>query len=126
MFQLESGIRILQDRALESYAVYAPEVLRLGKGGFRMYYAGWTSAPEVPRGSKYHGRIFSAFSKDGSQWVKDPEICIDNGGPWDAAKASEPCVIDLADGRFRMFYEACDLDGRWRIASATSVASTAP
>ena len=91
-----------------------------------MYYAGWTSAPEVPRGSKYHGRIFSAFSADGLQWIKDPGICIDNGGPWDAAKASEPCVIDLADGRFRMFYEACDLAGRWRIASATSVASTAP
>ncbi|MDE2807950.1 MAG: hypothetical protein OXN90_05980, partial [Gemmatimonadota bacterium] len=126
VFQLEPGVRIPQDRDLESYAVYAPEVLRLGEGGFRMYYAGWTSAPEVPRGSKYHGRIFSAFSADGLQWVKDPGICIDNGGPWDAAKASEPCVIDLADGRFRMFYEACDLDGRWRIASATSVASTAP
>ena len=126
VFGLEPGVRIPQDRALESYAVYAPEVLRLGEGGFRMYYAGWTSAPEIPRGSKYHGRIFSAFSEDGLQWVKDPGICIDNGGLWDAAKASEPCVIDLADGRFRMFYEACDLDGRWRIASATSVASPAP
>jgi hypothetical protein len=28
-------------------------------------------------------------------------------------------VIDLPDGRFRMFYEACDMEGRWRIASAT-------
>jgi hypothetical protein len=30
-------------------------------------------------------------------------------------------VIDLPDGRFRMFYEACDMEGRWRIASATAV-----
>ena len=74
----------------------------------------------VPAGSKYHGRIFSAFSQDGLEWQKDPEICLDNGGPWDAIKASEPCLIDLADGRFRMFYEACDSKGRWRIASATS------
>ena len=91
-----------------------------------MYYAGWVAAPEVPAGSKYHGRIFSAFSRDGLDWRKDPGICLDNGGRWDTAKASEPCVIDLADGRFRMFYEACDLEGRWRIASATSVASISP
>lgn len=121
LFALEPGIRIPQDRDLESSAVYAPEVLRLGEGGWRMYYAGWTSAPEVPAGSKYHGRIFSAFSQDGLKWTKNPGICIDNGGRWDAAKASEPCVIDLPDGRFRMFYEACDMEGRWRIASATAV-----
>ena len=119
-FELEPGIRIPQERALESFSAYAPEALRLGTGGYRMYYAGWVSAPEVPAGSKYHGRIFSAFSQNGVQWGKDPDICVDNGGRWDAAKASEPCVIDLPDGRFRMFYEACDLEGRWRIASATS------
>ena len=69
VFELEPGVRIPQDRAFESSAVYAPEVLRLGEGGFRMYYAGWTSAPEVPRGSKYHGqnlqRIFQGRSAVG-------------------------------------------------------------
>jgi hypothetical protein len=108
-FDMESGIRVPQDRALESFSVYAPEVLRLGTGGYRMYYAGWVSAPEVTAGTKYHGRIFSAFSQDGLQWTKDPDICLDNGGRWDTVKASEPCIIDLADGRFRMFYEACDI-----------------
>ena len=48
-----------------------------------------------------------------------------HGGRWDTTKASEPCVIDLDDGRFRMFYEACDKKGRWRIASATSLVSLA-
>lgn len=123
LFEMESGIRVPQDRELESFSVYAPEVLRLGTGGYRMYYAGWVSAPEVSAGSKYHGRIFSAFSQDGLQWTKDPDICLDNGGRWDTVKASEPCIIDLADGRFRMFYEACDATGRWRIASATSATS---
>lgn len=122
-FELEPGVRVAQENELESYSVYAPEVLRLGEGGYRMYYAGWVAAPEVPAGSKYHGRIFSAISRDGLDWRKDPGICLDNGGRWDTAKASEPCVIDLPDGGFRMFYEACDLKGRWRIASATSAAS---
>jgi hypothetical protein len=119
-FEPEPGVRIAREKAFESYEVYAPEVLLLGTGGYRMYYAGWVSAPEVPAGSKYHGRIFSAFSTDGLQWLKDPDICLDNGGRWDTVKASEPCVIDLADGRHRMFYEACDHEGRWRIASATA------
>jgi len=120
-FDLETGIRVVQDRDLESYSLYAPEVIQLGVGGYRMYYAGWMAAPEVPAGSPYHGRIFSALSADGIVWHKDPEICVDNGGKWDRAKASEPCVIDLPDGRFRMFYEACDYQGQWRIASATSI-----
>ena len=119
-FDLEPGVCVAREKELESYEVYAPEVLRLGTGGYRMYYAGWVSAPEVRAGSKFHGRIFSGYSDDGVHWLKDPEICVDNGGPWDANKASEPCVIDLADGRLRMFYEACDLEGRWRIASVTA------
>ena len=122
-FDMEPGVRISREKEQEAYEVYAPEVLHLGTGGYRMYYAGWVSAPEVTAGSKFHGRIFSAFSDDGLHWRKDTGICLDNGGRWDTAKASEPCVINLADGRFRMFYEACDLEGRWRIASATSPAS---
>ncbi len=120
LFELEPGVRVAREKVLEGYEVYAPEVLRLGDGSYRMYYAGWVAAPEVPAGSQYHGRVFSAVSADGLQWLKDPDICIDNGGKWDRAKASEPCVIDLPDGRFRMFYEACDYEGRWRIATATS------
>ncbi len=122
-FDLEPGVCIAREKEFESYEVYAPEVLRLGTGGYRMYYAGWVAAPEVRAGSKFHGRIFGAYSDDGLHWVKDDEVCIDNGGQWDANKASEPCVIDLADGRLRLFYEACDLEGQWRIASATAALS---
>ena len=100
-FEREPGVRIEQERPLEDYAVYAVEVLRLGDGTYRMYYAGWSSDP-------VEGRIFSAVSDDGLIWVKDEGICLDRGGPLQGQKVSEPCVTRLPDGRFRMFYEAND------------------
>ena len=118
-FRPEPGIRIPQESRLEDYAVYAPEVVRLGKGSYRMYYAAWTHEP-------MHGRLFTAVSRDGLDWTKDPEPCLDIGGPWDQTHASEPCVIDLDDGRYRLFYEACDAEGQWRILSATSAPSPVP
>ncbi len=39
---------------------------------------------------------------------------------FDREKCSEPCVIRLPDGRYRMFYEACDEHAVWRILSATA------
>jgi len=123
-FSIEPGVRIKQEGPMESFVVYAPEVLRLGDGSYRMYYAGWNWAPEVKQGSPYHGRIFSARSDDGVHWIKNKHICIDRGGPWDETKASEPCIMELPDGRFRMFYEACDATGHWRIASATASPAT--
>ena len=120
-FERDPGVRIAQTKPLESYQTYAPEVVRLGAGTFRMYYAGWTQDPTVKKGSPYNGRIFSATSQDGLNWVKDDGICLDIGGQWDPVKASEPCVIELHDGGLRLFYEACDHEGKWRILSATSV-----
>jgi hypothetical protein len=115
-FEEEPGVRIAQERdGVEDYAVYAPEVIRLGDGTFRMYYAAWGGEP-------MHGRIFTAASPDGLRWTKQERPCIDVGGPRDQRHASEPCIIDLPGGRARLFYEACDDAGRWRILSATSVA----
>jgi len=65
--------------------------------------------------------MLSARSLDGVSWARDPEINLDFGGPYDAEKCSEPCVIQLPDGRYRMFYEACDANAVWRILSATAV-----
>jgi hypothetical protein len=47
---------------------------------------------------------------------------LDFGGEFDREKCSEPCLIQLPDGRYRMFYEASDEHAVWRILSATSVA----
>lgn len=113
-FKEDPGPRLVQEHQHESYSIYAPEVLRLDNGGYRMYYAAWSEHP-------LRGRIFTAYSDDGLNWRKHPKPCLVFGGPWDAAKVSEPCVIDLPDGRYRMFYEASDNQGQWRILSATSL-----
>jgi|AP95_1055475.scaffolds.fasta_scaffold39025_2 hypothetical protein len=114
-FEEEPGVRIAQETERESFSVYAPEVIRLGDGSYRMYYSGWS---ETVRGG-----VFTATSSDGLRWQKGSAPCIELGGMWDSDMVSEPCAIDLDDGRSRLFYEACDDDGHYRILSATSAPS---
>ena len=112
-FRIEPGVRIAQESAeRESYAVYAPEVIRLADGTYRMYYSGWS---DVIRGG-----VFSASSQDGLNWAKDPGPLLDLDRPLDCHMVSEPCVIELEGGRCRLYYEAEDQDRRRRILSATS------
>lgn len=112
-FEVEPGIRIAQeDSQRESYSVYAPEVIRLADGTYRMYYSGW--------GENVRGGIFSAVSSDGLTWNKSRTPLLDLDRPLDCRMVSEPCVIQLEDGRCRMFYEAQDEAGQYRILSATA------
>jgi hypothetical protein len=112
-FAIEPGVRIGQETDMEDYSVYAAEALLLGDGSYRMYYAGWSKDP-------VRGYILGATSADGIEWEKDPEPLVSPGGEWDALKCSEPCVIQLHDGTYKMYYEASDADGVWRILSATA------
>lgn len=111
-FEINPEISIAQTQPLETYAVYAAEVLQTPHN-FRMYYAGWSSNPTL-------GRIFSATSSNGIEWKKDSSIVINCGGINDTLKASEPCVYQLSSCQFKMLYEACNQDGKWCLASATS------
>jgi len=111
-FEEEDGVRIAQETERETRAVYAPEVIRLGDGTYRMYYPPWCE--------EFSGGVFTATSTDGLNWRKEAGALVDLGGRWDSHMVSEPCVIELPDGRSRMFYEAKDADGRTRILSATS------
>ena len=54
---------------------------------------------------------------DGLMWLYD-HVDLGSGSDPDSTMVSEPCMIDLDDGRFRMFYEANDSEGRARIMSA--------
>ncbi len=112
-FAIEPGVRIGQETEIESYSVYAAEALLLDDGSYRMYYAGWSKDP-------VHGYILGATSADGLEWTKKPQPLVAPGGEWDALKCSEPCVIQLRDGRYKMYYEASDAEGVWRILGATA------
>lgn len=111
-FEIEPGVRIAQETERETYAVYAPEVVRLRDDSFRMFYAAWAEGID--------GGIFTAVSDDGIAWTKSPVPLLDLDSRLDCRMVSEPCVIELPDGRFRMFYEARDAAGRAQILSASS------
>ena len=121
-FRLEPGRRIVKELTYEAHTAYAPEVLRIDGGGYRMYYAGYSDPTRT--------YILTATSDDGLKWHKAPEPVIAPGGHYEAVKCSEMGVMRLPeisgqDQRYRMFYEACDGTatderGVWRILSATS------
>lgn len=116
-FALESGERIRPDGPYDAHTAFAPEVLALASGGYRMYYAGY-SAPN-------RAYVLGATSADGLNWKKETRPVIAPGGPWDKAKCSEMALMALPGGGYRLFYEACDGTaederGVWRILSATA------
>ena len=57
LFEEEQGVRIAQETPRETTAVYAPEVIRLGDGSYRMYYPPWCPT--------FYGGVFTATSTDG-------------------------------------------------------------
>jgi len=123
-FKVEPEIRVAADGPFDRYTAFAPEILRLQDGGYRMYYAGY--------GEPTRADILTAVSDDGLDWQKAAQPVLTPGSAtWDAVKRSEMCVIwnpqvrDSAEC-FRMFYEACDgtaedQRGVWRIASANCI-----
>lgn len=73
--------------------------------------------------SGYRSRILMASSDDGLNWTRDLVIIEGDGyggADIDAVHAEDMSLIELDDGRWRMYYAACDAHGVWRIASAIS------
>ena len=71
----------------------------------------------------YRSRIFHATSRDGLQW--EPAGLVLEGDGYGgthvgAVHAEDMAVVALGDGRYRMYYAACDRSGVWRVASAIS------
>jgi hypothetical protein len=127
-FDHEPGLRIAQDTDHDRLCAFAPEIIRVAGVGYVMYYAGYSDPKKAS--------ILRAESTDGLRWTKWPRPVITptaqrlGPGGWDAAKASEMCLIRLPEGpdqitRFRILYEACDgtapeARGVWRIAAANA------
>lgn len=73
--------------------------------------------------SGYRSRIFVSQSTDGLTW-EPPELVLEGSGyggeGLDAVHAEDMCLIWIAPGRYRMYYAACDAQGRWCVASAVN------
>jgi hypothetical protein len=72
----------------------------------------------------YRSRILMARSSDGLVWTPEGVVIEGDGyggSAIDAVHAEDMSLIALGDGRWRMYYAACDAQGVWRIASAISL-----
>jgi hypothetical protein len=89
-------------------------ILQLPGGRLIMYYAG---GKRVDFGDS----ILSATSTDGLVWTKEPGIRIGLGPPgsFDDTAVLEPSILQLPDGRFRMYYVGFH-EGIPRILSAVA------
>ena len=146
-FELETG-HLLQPAGseFETGGYSAGEVVPLGDGDgeWTMFYSAWQDVPPgiavPPHPSRdsslsedfaaasiasdmagFRSRIFSAHSADGAVWKRGE--CVVAGAGYgeegvDAVHAEDMSLVALDDGRFRMYYAACDKDGLWGIASA--------
>ena len=73
--------------------------------------------------SGYRSRILMAHSDNGLTWMRDGVVIEGDGYGGtriDAVHAEDMSLIELEDGRWRMYYAACDAHGVWRIVSAIS------
>jgi hypothetical protein len=71
--------------------------------------------------SGFRSRIFVSQSMDGLNWGP-LELVLEGDGyggeEIDAVHAEDMSLIQIAPGRYRMYYAACDARGRWCVASA--------
>lgn len=112
-------------RLPEDPTAFAPEIVRLPEGGYRMYYSSQVSDRVPTEGGSQ--QILSATSPDGLDWRVDGAAVVPDGSGPDAVKASEMCTFELPadalEGSFGMVYEGCDgttpnARGVWSIARA--------
>ncbi len=123
----ESGVRIDLGPAgtsLDFASASQFAVIRLPNGMLRMYYTGGVIGPDFL--SNPLRAILSAVSADGLKWFKEPGVSIDLGPAEDEAPDSTnvccPSILQLSDGRFRMFYTGSADD----FATARILSATAP
>ena len=113
-WQHESGVRLATPDGLGG-----PRLFALPGGRCRLLACGDDFGDAGRVSGKCIGKhIISAISDDGLDFTFEPGERIRSD--IDAVHAEDMSVITLGDGRQRMYYAACDSDGRWRIASAVS------
>jgi len=98
VWTVEEGLRLEHGPPGSPDSQYANDAVVVEiSGGLRMYYHGFDNNSS---------RILSALSTDGLNWVKEPGARIDPGpaGSPDQLGASHFDIVELPDGRLRMYY----------------------
>ena len=99
----DSEVSIDLDSPLDSKKILTPNVVELSDGRFRIYYTGIGPGSPVKKAICY---ILSAVSEDGLKWRKEDGIRVNVHSPDADVRVTCPDVIPLADGRWRMYFEA--------------------
>jgi hypothetical protein len=104
-WQKEPGARVGGSRPLDSLKVQAPCIVKRPEGGYRLFYT--AIGPAKPFAS-CQGYILSAVSENGLAFQVEPGIRVapQPDVPHASLRALAPSVARLADGRWRMYYEA--------------------
>jgi len=108
-FDIEGGVRLGSDTALEGANVRHPCVVALPEGGYRMYY-------DTDAENGAYIRIWSAHSEDGMSFTREGlNIDLtDYRDDWPTgfyAHSSKPEVLQTSDGKWRMFFASSPLIG---------------
>ena len=101
----EAGARVEPSRGLDASKVQAPGVVALPSGGFRLFYTAVGPAKPFP---ECQGYILSAVSEDGLRFRPEPGIRVAPrpGISHLSLRVLAPSVTRVADGRWRMYFEA--------------------
>jgi predicted GH43/DUF377 family glycosyl hydrolase len=151
-FEMQTGFSFRQVQTeFDSMGITAAEVIAPTKvdEDYTMVYSEWQDVPAgtvvplhpsndpnadkkefaaasiVADMSGYRSRIYTAYSHDGLVWNQSE--CIINGSGYggqglDAVHAEDMSLIEISEGVYRMYYAACDKNGKWTIASAITSA----
>jgi hypothetical protein len=104
-FRKEPGVRMDvmpdADPPHGPVAMSKPQVVRLTDGRWRMYFAALPGNDAGPYGS---AMLFSAVSRDGLTWLREPGIrLVDKDGK--PVFATCPSLVRTLDGRLRIYYD---------------------
>jgi hypothetical protein len=116
----DPGWRVAGSRPVDASKVQAPGIARMPDGRWRLFYT--AVGPERPF-RQAQGSIFSAVSADGLDFTLEDgyRLAPDPDVEWMRRRVLAPTITRLADGRWRMYFEARGTADRPTvIASATS------
>lgn len=99
-FTAEPALRQALGGDLDSAAAFAPDVVRLPDGRYRMYYTGRAGSDQYPGGVM---RILSSISPEGFTFTREPGARID-GVPAGEPNLSRSRVVRQADGSYAMYF----------------------